>query len=274
MFCSIRIPYLYAYHCWSALMTGFLSITFSSLDRFMYYTTVRCCFISLCSKPFKDRFIYPVPCHSAFLLAKEPSCRSASVLSDAPFFGVGIAKVVTYFLLTKFAVRKVPLPRLIHPPLPLSQPALHHAWQNPYFWVATARVITYFLLTKSFGKNLLFLRRFFPLYPYNKQIFIRSNCSKDSGGTSCSENPYRIPRLGIKERSVTTLRLYRLLNRAALAWAATLRSGCVCKGNTFFAENNTPLHFYRLIPPHIAPYLLTFQQHTPHKMSYQQQSNL
>ena len=72
MFCSIRIPYLYAYHCWSALMTGFLSITFSSLDRFMYYTTVRCCFISLCSKPFKDRFIYPVPCHSAFLLAKEP----------------------------------------------------------------------------------------------------------------------------------------------------------------------------------------------------------
>ena len=151
-------------------MTGFLSITFSSLDRFMYYTTVRCCFIFLCSKPFKDRFIYPVLCRSAFLLAKDPSCRSASALSDAPFFGVGTAKVVTYFL-----------------------------------------------LTKSFGKNLLFLRRFFPLYPYNKQIFIRSNCSKDSGGTSCSENPYRIPRLGIKERSVTTLRLYRLLNRAALA---------------------------------------------------------
>ena len=178
MFCSIRIPYPYAYHCWSALMTGFLSITFSSLDRFMYYTTVRCCFISLCSKPFKDRFIYPVLCRSAFPLAKEPSRRSAFVLSDAPFFGVGTAKVVTYFLLTKFAVRKVPLPRLIHPPLPLSQPALRHAWQNPYFWVATAKVITYFLLTKSFGKILLFLRRFFPLYPYNKQIFFRSNCQK------------------------------------------------------------------------------------------------
>ena len=100
---------------------------------FMYYTTVRCCFISLCSKPFKDRFIYPVLCRSAFLLAKDPSCRNAFVLSDAPFFGVGTAKVVTYFLLTKFAVRKVPLPRLIHPPLPLSQPVLHHAWQNPYF---------------------------------------------------------------------------------------------------------------------------------------------
>ena len=151
---------------------------------------------------------------------------------------------------------------------------LHHAWQNPYFWVATAKVITYFLLTKSFGKILFFFRRFFPLYPYNKQIFIGSDCSKDSGGTSCSENPYRIPRLGIKKRSATTLRLYRLLNRAALAWAATLRSGCVCKGNTFFAENNTPLHFYRLIPPHIAPYLPTTQQHTPPKMSYQQQSNL
>ena len=274
MFCSIRIPYPYAYHCWSALMTGFLSITFSSLDRFMYYTTVRCCFISLCSKPFKDRFIYPVLCCSALPLAKEPSCRSASVLSDAPFFGVGTAKVVTYFLLTKFAVRKVPLPRLIHPPLPLSQPVLHHAWQNPYFWVATAKVITYFLLTKSFGKILFFLRRFFPLYPYNKQIFIRSDCSKDSGGTSCSENPYRIPRLGIKKRSATTLRLYRLLNRAALAWAATLRSGCVCKGNTFFAENNTPLHFYRLIPPHIAPYFTIHQQLTSPKMSYQQQSNL
>ena len=94
---------------------------------FMYYTTVRCCFISLCSKPFKDRFICPVLCHSAFPLAKDPSCRSASVLSDAPFFGVGTAKVVTYFLLTKFAVRKVPLPRLIHSPLPLSQPVLRLA---------------------------------------------------------------------------------------------------------------------------------------------------
>ena len=66
-------------------------------------------------------------------LAKVPSCRCAFVLSDAPFFGVGTAKVVTYFLLTKFAVRKVPFPRLIHSPLPLSQPALRHAWQNPYF---------------------------------------------------------------------------------------------------------------------------------------------
>ena len=66
-------------------------------------------------------------------LAKDSSCRCAFALSDAPFFGVGTAKVVTYFLLTKFAVRKVPLPRLIHPPLPLSQPVPHHAWQNPYF---------------------------------------------------------------------------------------------------------------------------------------------
>ena len=72
------------------------------------------------------------------LLLSFPSCEGALVpqrfrFSDAPFFGVGIAKVVTYFLLTKFAVRKVSLPRLIHPPLPLSQPALHHAWQNPHF---------------------------------------------------------------------------------------------------------------------------------------------
>ena len=66
-------------------------------------------------------------------LAKDSSCRCAFVLSNAPFFGAGTAKVVTYFLLTKFAVRKVPFPRLIHPPLPLSQPALRHAWQNPYF---------------------------------------------------------------------------------------------------------------------------------------------
>ena len=66
-------------------------------------------------------------------LAKDPSCHCAFVLSDAPFFGVGTAKVVTYFLLTKFAVRKAPFPRLIHPPLPLSQPVLRHAWQNPYF---------------------------------------------------------------------------------------------------------------------------------------------
>ena len=100
---------------------------------FMYYTTVRCCFISLCSKPFKDRFICPVLCHSAFPLAKDPSCRSASVLSDAPFFGVGTAKVVTYFLLTKFAVRKVPLPRLIHPPLPFSQPCSTTLGRTPIF---------------------------------------------------------------------------------------------------------------------------------------------
>ena len=37
---------------------------------FMYYTTVRCCFISLCSKPFKDRFVCPALRHSASLLRR------------------------------------------------------------------------------------------------------------------------------------------------------------------------------------------------------------
>ena len=198
-------------------MTGFLSITFSSLDRFMYYTTVRCCFISLCSKPFKDRFICPMLCHSTFLLAKEPSCRSASVLSDAPFFGVGTAKVVTYFLLAKFAVRKVPLPRLIHPPSPLSQPVLRHAWQNPYFLSCDCKGNNLFSSDQIFRENSFLFPKTLSSSPLHKQIFFKSDYSKDSGGTSCSENPYRIPRLGIKKRSATTLRLYRPPNRAALA---------------------------------------------------------
>ena len=198
-------------------MTGFLSITFSSLDRFMYYTTVRCCFISLCSKPFKDRFIYPVLCRSAFLLAKDPSCRSASVLSDAPFFGVGIAKVVTYFLLTKFAVRKVPLPRLIHPPLPLFATCAPPRLAEPLFLSCDCKGNNLFSSDQIFRENsFLFPKILFSL-PLRKQIFIKSNCPKDSGGTSCSKNPHRIPPLGIKKRSTTTLRLYRLLNRAALA---------------------------------------------------------
>ena len=98
--------------------------------------------------------------------------------------------------------KKSPVPETDSSSFALFATVLHHAWQNPYFRVATAKVITYFLLTKSFGKILFFLRRFFALYPYNKQIFFRSNCPRDSGGTSCSENPYRISRLGIKKRSV------------------------------------------------------------------------
>ena len=156
------------------------------------------------------------------LLLSFPSCEGSLVPQrfrpfGCPFLWGRDCKGSNLFSSDQIRRKKSPVTETDSSSFALFATVLHHAWQNPYFRVATAKVITYFLLTKSFGKILFFLRRFFPLYPYNKQIFIRSDHSKDPCGTSCSENPYRIPRLGIKKRSATTLRLYRLLNRAALA---------------------------------------------------------
>ena len=273
MFCSIRIPYPYAYHCWSALMTGFLSITFSSLDRFMYYTTVRCCFISLCSKAFKDRFVCPALRHSASLLRRILVPLRFHPLG-CPFLWGRDCKGSNLFSSDQIRRKKSPVPETDSFPFASFATCGPPRLAEPLFLSCDCKGNNLFSSDQIFREKSFLFPKTLSSSPLHKQIFFKSDYSKDSGGTSCSENPYRIPRLGIKKRSATTLRLYRLPNRAALAWAATLRSGCVCKGNTFFAENNTPLHFYRLIPPQIAPYSTIHQQLTSPKMSYQQQSNL
>ena len=100
-------------------MTGFLSITF--LLRSLYCTTqlfVVLYHLFLCSKPVKDRFFSHAPKH----------CTMAS--HGDPFFGVGTAKVETYFLLTKSAIRKSLFFRRLSLflTLRLSLPVHHRAW--------------------------------------------------------------------------------------------------------------------------------------------------
>lgn len=119
-------------------MTGFLSITF--LLRSLYCTTqlfVVLYHLFLCSKPVKDRFYFHIPKH----------CTMAS--HGNPFFGVGTAKVKTYFLLTKSAIRKS---LFFEDFLCSLLSAFRHlfitALGDPFIQVANAKVITYFILTK------------------------------------------------------------------------------------------------------------------------------
>ena len=119
-------------------MTGFLSITF--LLRSLYCTTqlfVVLYHLFLCSKPVKDRFYFHAPKHCTM------------DFQSYPFFGVGTAKVETYFLLTKSVIRKS---LFFEDFLCSLLSALHHlfitALGDPFIQVADAKVITYFILTK------------------------------------------------------------------------------------------------------------------------------
>ena len=149
-------------------MTGFLSITF--LLRSLYCTTqlfVVLYHLFLCSKPVKDRFYFPAP------------MRCTMAYQGDPFFGVGTAKVETYFLLTKSAIRK----SLFFEDFLCSLSSAYRyliitPLGDPFIQVADAKVITYFILTKY-------------LFIY---FFLRSLASRPTLSLKCPTSQLRMQR--------------------------------------------------------------------------------
>ena len=197
-------------------MTGFLSITFSSLDRLcttQLFVVVSYLFVQSLSK---------IASFAPRSATQPPSCEGSLVPLRFRPFGCPVlwgrdCKGSNLFSSDQIRRKKSPVPETDSSSLASFATCAPPRLAEPLFLSCDCKGNNLFSSDQIFRENSFLFPKTLSSSPLHKQIFFKSDYSKDSGGTSCSENPHRIPRLGIKKRSATTLRLYRPPNRAALA---------------------------------------------------------